>query len=97
MTLLQMSILEPKFAILDETDSGLDVDSIRIVSEGVNKMKGPKMGILIITHYYRILNYITPDKVHILINGKIVEEGGKELAEKIEKEGFDNYLAKIED
>src|SRR3990167_5487580 len=94
--ILQMSVLEPKYAILDECDSGLDVNSIKIVSEGVNKMKGPKMGILIITHYYRILNYITPDKVHILINGKIVEEGGKELAEKIEKEGFDNYLAKVE-
>ena len=94
--ILQMSVLEPKFAILDETDSGLDVDSIKIVSEGVNKMKGPKMGILIITHYYRILNYITPDKVHILINGKIVEEGGKELAEEIEKNGFDKYLAKVE-
>ena len=94
--ILQMSVLEPKFAILDETDSGLDVDSIKIVGEGVNKMKGPKMGILIITHYYRILNYIIPDRVHILINGKIVKEGGKKLAEEIEKDGFDNYLAKIE-
>jgi Fe-S cluster assembly ATP-binding protein len=94
--ILQMSVLEPKFAILDETDSGLDIDSIKIVGEGVNNMKGPEMGILIITHYYRILNFITPDRVHILVNGKIVEEGGKELAEKIEKEGFDSYLDKVE-
>ncbi len=94
--ILQMSVLEPKFAILDECDSGLDISSIKIVGEGVNKMKNPKRGILIITHYYRILNYITPDKVYIMVNGKIVEEGEKELAEEIEKNGFDKYLVKME-
>ncbi|MBR9707103.1 MAG: Fe-S cluster assembly ATPase SufC [Candidatus Diapherotrites archaeon] len=90
--ILQMSILQPQYAILDECDSGLDVDSIRIVGEGVNKMKGPDLGILIITHYYRILNYITPDKVSILSDGKIIKTGGKELAEEIEKNGFDKLL-----
>lgn len=90
--ILQMSILEPKYSILDECDSGLDINSIKIVGEGVNKMRGPKKGILIITHYYRILKYLTPDFVHILVNGQIVESGGKELAENIEANGFDNYL-----
>ena len=90
--ILQLSILQPKYAILDETDSGLDITSLKIVGEGINKMRNPNRGILIITHYNRILNYITPDKVHIMIDGKIMESGGKELAEKIEKEGFDSYL-----
>ncbi|MAG52839.1 MAG: Fe-S cluster assembly ATPase SufC [Nanoarchaeota archaeon] len=94
--ILQMSVLEPKYAILDETDSGLDINSIKIVGDGVNKMKKDDNGIFIITHYYRILNFIIPDKVHIMIDGKIVEEGGKELAEEIEKNGFDKYLNKVE-
>ena len=90
--ILQMAILEPRYAILDETDSGLDINSIKIVGDNVIKMKNPERGILIITHYYRILNYITPDKVHVMIDGKIVDEGGKELAEEIELNGFDKYL-----
>ncbi len=90
--ILQMAVLEPKYAILDETDSGLDIDSIKIVGDNITKMKSPERCILIITHYYRILNHITPDKVHVMIDGKIVDEGGKELAEEIEINGFDKYL-----
>jgi len=87
MEILQMSILEPKIGILDETDSGLDVDSLKIVSEGINKLK-KDMGILLITHYQRILDYMTPDEVHIIKEGKIVKSGGKELALEVEKKGF---------
>jgi Fe-S cluster assembly ATP-binding protein len=94
--ILQMSILEPKFAILDECDSGLDVNSIKTVGEGINDMRSPDRSILIITHYYRILKYLTPDVVHIMVDGKIVETGGKELAEEIESEGFDKHLQKME-
>ena len=94
--ILQMAVLNPKYAILDETDSGLDADAIRIVGENVNKMRGPQKGILIITHYYRILNYITPDQVSIMIDGKIVKTGGKELALEIEEQGFDNFIQQIE-
>jgi Fe-S cluster assembly ATP-binding protein len=94
--ILQMAILEPKYAILDETDSGLDADAIKIVGDNVNKMKSDERGILIITHYYRILNHMTPDKVHVMMDGKIVEEGGKELAEDIEKNGFEKYMKKME-
>jgi Fe-S cluster assembly ATP-binding protein len=90
--ILQMAILEPKYAILDETDSGLDADAIKIVGESVDKMKSEERGILVITHYNRILRYISPDKVHILIDGKIVKEGEKELAEEIEENGFDEYI-----
>ena len=86
---LQLAALEPAFAILDETDSGLDIDAIRIVSEGVNAVKGPKMGVLLITHYQRILNYIRPDFVHVMFGGRIVESGGEELALKLENEGYD--------
>ena len=86
---LQMAVLEPAFAIMDETDSGLDIDAIRIVSEGVNAIKGPKMGAVVITHYQRILNYIKPDFVHIMYNGKIVESGGRELALQLEESGYD--------
>src|SRR3989338_8863768 len=87
--ILQMAVLSPSIGILDETDSGLDVDSLRIVANGVNKLKGPKMGILLITHYQRILNYITPDKVHIVMAGKIVKSGGKGLALQVEEKGYD--------
>ena len=90
--ILQLSVLQPKYAILDETDSGLDADSIRIVAEGINRLKGPEQGILIITHYYRILKYIVPDQVSILIKGKVVKTGGKELALEIEEEGFKDYI-----
>ena len=86
---LQMAVLEPAFAILDETDSGLDIDAIRIVSEGVNALKGPKTGVMVITHYQRILNYIQPDFVHIMYNGRIVESGGRDLALVLEEQGYD--------
>jgi Fe-S cluster assembly ATP-binding protein len=86
---LQLAVLEPSFAILDEADSGLDIDAIRIVSEGVNALKGPNMGVIVITHYQRILNYIQPDFVHIMFNGRIVESGGKELSLLLEEEGYD--------
>ena len=90
--ILQMAILQPRYCILDETDSGLDVSAIKIVGEGVNKMRNPSRGILIITHYYRILNYITPDKVSIMKDGKILKTGGKELAKQIEEQGFNEVL-----
>ena len=86
---LQMATLEPLMAIMDETDSGLDIDALRIVSEGVNALRGPNLGVLIITHYQRILNYIKPDFVHIMLNGKIVENGGPDLALHLEEHGYD--------
>jgi Fe-S cluster assembly ATP-binding protein len=86
---LQMAVLNPKIAILDETDSGLDIDALRIVSEGVNKLRGPELGALVITHYQRILNYINPDTVHVMYNGRIVESGGPDLALKLEDAGYD--------
>ena len=92
--ILQMELLRPKFAVLDETDSGLDVDALRVVSEGVNRAKETTgAGVLLITHYTRILRYIEPDFVHVFVDGKIVEEGGPELAERLESEGYDRYLA----
>ena len=87
--ILQMAMLEPEIAILDETDSGLDIDALRIVSEGVNALRGPDLGVLVITHYQRILRYIQPDKVHIMMDGRIVETGGPELAEHLEEHGYD--------
>jgi Fe-S cluster assembly ATP-binding protein len=84
-----MAVLEPKFAIMDETDSGLDIDALRIVSEGVNKLTGPNMGTLVITHYQRMLNYIKPDFVHVMLRGQIVESGGPELALQLEENGYD--------
>jgi Fe-S cluster assembly ATP-binding protein len=86
---LQLAVLEPAFAILDETDSGLDIDAIRIVSDGVNAIKGPNMGVMVITHYQRILNYIKPDFVHVMFDGRIVESGGQELAVQLEENGYD--------
>jgi len=94
--ILQMSVLNPKYMILDECDSGLDINSIKIIGEGIDNMKRKDNGILIITHYYRILNYVKPNRVSIMINGKIVKSGGKELAEGVEKGGFDAFLDKIE-
>ncbi len=89
-----MELLQPKFAVLDETDSGLDVDALRIVSEGVNRVHGETdAGILLITHYTRILRYIKPDFVHVFVDGKVAEEGGPELAERLEEEGYDRYLS----
>ncbi|GAA2917069.1 Fe-S cluster assembly ATP-binding protein [Microbacterium keratanolyticum] len=91
--ILQLEVLKPKLAILDETDSGLDVDALKIVSEGVNRAKEQtNLGVLLITHYTRILRYIRPDFVHVVVNGKIVEEGGPELADRLEDEGYDRFL-----
>jgi Fe-S cluster assembly ATP-binding protein len=87
--ILQMATLRPEIAVLDETDSGLDIDALRIVSEGVNALRGPDLGVLVITHYQRILNYIKPDYVHILMSGRIVETGGPELASSLEERGYD--------
>ena len=91
--ILQLELLKPKIAILDETDSGLDVDALRIVSEGVNRAHATNnLGVLLITHYTRILNYIKPDFVHVFVNGKLAEQGGAELAARLENEGYDRYL-----
>ena len=87
--ILQMAMLQPKIAVLDETDSGLDIDALRIVAGGVKELVGPEMGALVITHYQRILNYVTPDFVHVFIDGRIVDEGGPELAHKLEAEGYE--------
>ena len=92
LEMLQMAVLEPKMAILDETDSGLDIDALRIVAEGVNAMLNPDMGVLLITHYQRLLNYITPDVVHVLALGRIVKTGGKDLALRLEDEGYGPIL-----
>jgi Fe-S cluster assembly ATP-binding protein len=87
--ILQMAILEPEFAVLDETDSGLDIDALKVVAKGVNIFRGPNVGILLITHYQRLLNYIIPDFVHVMFNGRIVRSGGKELALELESKGYD--------
>ncbi len=88
MELLQMAMLKPKIAVLDETDSGLDIDALNTVAEGVNRFAGPDMGVLIITHYQRILHLVKPDKVHVMFDGRIVKEGGPELVTELEKEGY---------
>jgi Fe-S cluster assembly ATP-binding protein len=90
---LQMAVLAPKLAILDETDSGLDIDALRIVAEGVNAMRAPDRSMLVITHYQRLLDYIRPDRVHVLAGGRIVASGGPELAHELEREGYDKYAA----
>ena len=91
MEILQMSVLSPKLAILDETDSGLDIDALRIVSEGVNAMRSPERSMLVITHYQRLLDYIRPDRVHVLAGGRIVASGPPELAHELERDGYDKY------
>ncbi|MDB5446989.1 MAG: ABC-type transport system involved in Fe-S cluster assembly, ATPase component [Phenylobacterium sp.] len=91
MEILQMAMLQPRFLILDETDSGLDIDALRIVSEGVNALRSPDRSMLVITHYQRLLDYITPDRVHVLSGGRIVASGGPELAHELEREGYDRY------
>ncbi|HDA5508110.1 TPA: Fe-S cluster assembly ATPase SufC [Staphylococcus aureus] len=87
--ILQLMMLEPKFAILDEIDSGLDIDALKVVSKGINQMRGGNFGALMITHYQRLLNYITPDKVHVMYAGKVVKSGGPELAKRLEEEGYE--------
>ena len=94
--ILQLAMLKPQFAVLDETDSGLDIDALRIVSDGVNALRGPEMGTLIITHYRRILDYVTPDFVHIMLEGRSVREGGPELADELEEKGYDFIRAETE-
>jgi len=89
--ILQMAMLKPRMAVLDETDSGLDIDALRVVAGGVKELVGPEMGALVITHYQRILDYITPDHVHVFVDGRIVESGGPELAKQLEAEGYDPF------
>ena len=91
-----MAVLEPKLAVLDETDSGLDIDALRIVAQGVNKLRRPDRSTIIVTHYQRLLNYIVPDYVHVLAGGRIVRSGGKELALELEAKGYDWLLEAVE-
>lgn len=91
MEMLQMAMLEPRLAILDETDSGLDIDALRIVAEGVNRQRGPELAVLVITHYSRLLRYIKPDVVHVLVDGRIVRTGGPEVADELERDGYARY------
>jgi Fe-S cluster assembly ATP-binding protein len=93
--ILQMAMLRPRIAVLDETDSGLDIDALQIVAKGVKELVGPEMGALLITHYQRILNYVKPDFVHVFVDGKIVEEGGPELAHRLEAEGYEAFTPAI--
>jgi len=92
MEILQMALLAPKFAILDETDSGLDIDALRVVSEGVNALRAKDRGFLVITHYQRLLDHITPDTVHVMSKGEIVKSGGPELAHELEQNGYRDYI-----
>jgi len=93
--ILQLAMLKPRIAILDETDSGLDIDAVRIVANGVQELVGPEMGAVVITHYQRILNFIEPDFVHVMVDGRIVEEGGPELAHKLEAEGYEAFMPEV--
>jgi Fe-S cluster assembly ATP-binding protein len=93
--ILQLAVLEPEIAVLDETDSGLDIDSLKAVAGGVAQLIGPDLGVLLITHYQRILNYITPDFVHVMIGGRIVKSGGKELAHELEEKGYEGVRAEL--
>jgi Fe-S cluster assembly ATP-binding protein len=95
--ILQMAMLEPQMAILDETDSGLDIDALKIVSEGVNALRGPHLGVLIITHYQRILNYIQPDVVHVMHQGRIIKTGGPDFAHELEAKGYEWLIGPVED
>jgi Fe-S cluster assembly ATP-binding protein len=91
--ILQMAMLKPRMAVLDETDSGLDIDALKVVAAGVRELVGPGMGALVITHYQRILNYIQPDRVHVFVDGRVVESGGPELADKLEEHGYEQWGA----
>ena len=92
---LQMAVLEPELAVMDETDSGLDIDALRTVAEGIDRLTGPERGFLIITHYQRLLDYLTPDVIHILLDGRLVETGGPELAARLETEGYEGIKARL--
>ncbi len=92
---LQLAVLEPEIAILDETDSGLDIDSLKLVAEGVNELVGPDLGVLVITHYQRMLNYITPDRVHVMMAGRLVKSGGPELAQELEDKGYEGIRQEL--
>ena len=96
MEILQMAVLEPRLAILDETDSGLDIDALKVVSDGVNEMRGPERGMLLITHYQRLLDYIIPDQIHVLANGRIVKSGDKSLALELEAKGYSEFFEAAE-
>ncbi|MCI0351827.1 MAG: ABC transporter ATP-binding protein, partial [Acidobacteriales bacterium] len=91
MDILQMALLQPRFAILDESDSGLDIDAVRVVASGINAMRAPERGILVITHYQRLLDYVVPDTVHVMAQGRIVRSGGKDLAHELETSGYREY------
>jgi Fe-S cluster assembly ATP-binding protein len=93
MEILQMAVFSPRLAILDETDSGLDIDALKIVADGVNALRSPDRAMLIITHYQRLLDYVRPDRVHVLAGGRIVASGGADLAHELEREGYDKYAA----
>jgi Fe-S cluster assembly ATP-binding protein len=95
--ILQMAVLQPRFAVLDETDSGLDIDALRVVADGVNAQRNGELGVLLITHYQRLLNYIKPDYVHVLVNGRIVKEGGPELALELEEKGYEQIIKEYGD
>ena len=90
-----MALLEPRMAVLDETDSGLDIDALKVVSEGVNNLAGPEVGMLLITHYQRLLNFIKPDFVHIMTDGRVVESGGPELAHELEAKGYEGLRSRV--
>ncbi len=92
--ILQMSILEPRLCILDETDSGLDIDALKVAADGINALRNDERAMIVVTHYQRLLNYITPDVVHVMVDGRIIESGGKELALKLEQEGYDSFIEK---
>ena len=89
-----MSLLEPRLCILDETDSGLDIDALKISADGINALRNPERSMIVVTHYQRLLNYITPDVVHVMVDGRIVESGGKDLARKLEESGYDSFITK---
>jgi Fe-S cluster assembly ATP-binding protein len=94
LEILQLELFEPRLAILDETDSGLDIDAMKLVAEGVNGLRSPERAMLVITHYQRLLNYIVPDRIHVLSGGRIVAEGGKELAHELEAKGYEHIAGK---
>jgi Fe-S cluster assembly ATP-binding protein len=95
--ILQMAMLEPRYAVLDETDSGLDIDALKVVASGVNSLRSPNLGVLLITHYQRLLNYVVPDFVHVMVQGRIVRSGGKELALELEEKGYDSTRERTEE